>query len=131
MAERHGYRDGVGEPVSSARMLGRPAYGLQVPHRRAETTERVAGRESVTVPYDVREGSGVPPVLAAAASGDGQALRAAKSPVQVAVPGLERHRRQLRAGEPNASLAGLQLAEDRSLNFAVQRFENAARQRLL
>ena len=29
----HGYRDGVGEPVSSARILGRPACSLQVPHR--------------------------------------------------------------------------------------------------
>src|SRR5215469_2060889 len=125
-AERHGDRDGVGEPVSSARMLGRPAYGLQVPHRRAEAAERVAGRESVAVPYDVREGSGVPPVLAAAASGHGQALRAAKSPVQVAVPGLERHRRQPRAGEPNASLAGLQLAQDCSLDFVVHRLEGAA-----
>src|SRR5215469_112117 len=91
VVEGHGYRDAVGEPVSSARMLGRPACGLHVPHRRAEAAERVAGRESVAVPYDVGEGSGVPPVLAAAAAGHGQALRAAKSPVQVAVPGLERH----------------------------------------
>src|SRR6516225_12081605 len=68
LAEWHGYRDGVGEPASSARMLGRPARGLQVPHRRAEAVERVAGRESVAVPYDVREGSGVSSVLAAAAS---------------------------------------------------------------
>src|SRR5215467_10131328 len=130
MAERHGYRDGVGEPVSSARMLGRPAYGLQVPHRRAEAAERVAGRESVAVPYDVGEGSGVPPVLAAAAAGYGQALRAAKSPVQVAVLGLECHRRQLRGGEPNASPAGLQLAEDHFLDSMIDRLESAAGQRL-
>ncbi len=93
-------------------MLGRPACGLQIPHWRAEAVERVAGRESVAVPYDVGEGSGVSPVLAAAVSGDGQALCAAKSPVQVAVLGLECYCRQLRGGELNASLASLQLAED-------------------
>src|SRR6266566_6196840 len=84
LVEWHGYPDGVGEPVSSARMLGRSACSLQVPHRRAEAVECVAGREPVAVPYDVREGSGVSSVLAAAASGYGQALSAAKSPVQVA-----------------------------------------------
>src|SRR5262249_60341821 len=53
LVEWHGYRDGVGEPVSSARMLGRPARSLQVPHRRTEAVERVAGRESVAVLYDI------------------------------------------------------------------------------
>src|SRR5262245_43834647 len=81
-AEWHGDRDGVGEPVSPAGILGRPADGLQVSHRRADAAEGVAGRESVAVPYDVGEGSGVSPVLPAAGSGDGQALRAAEPPVQ-------------------------------------------------
>src|SRR5262249_1804642 len=129
--EWHGYRDGVGEPVSSARILGCPACSLQVPHRPAEAVKRLAGRESVAVPDDVGEGSGVSSVRAAAASGYGQALRAAKSPVQVAVLGLECHRRQLCAGELNASLASCQLAEDRFLDFVIHRFESAARQRLL
>src|SRR6516164_1986519 len=128
MVEWHGYRDGVGEPVSSARMPGGSAGGLQVPHRRAEAGERVAGRESVAVAYDVGDGSGVSPVLVAAASGDGQALRATKSPVQVAVLGLECHRWQLRAREPNTGLASFQLAEDRFLDFFVHRFEGAAGQ---
>src|SRR6201988_2727111 len=112
-------------------MLGRPAYGLQVPHRRAEAVERVAGRESVAVPYDVGKGSGVPAVHAAAASGHGQALRTAKSPVQVAVPGLECHRWQLRARELNVGLASPQLAEDRFLDLVIHHPESAARQRLL
>ena len=129
LVEWHGYRDGVGEPVSPARMLGRPAGSLQVPHRRAEAVERVAGRESVAVPYHVGEGSGVSTVLAASASGYGQPLRAAKSPVQVAALGLEGHRRQLRAREPDASLARLQLANDRFLDFIVHPPESAARPR--
>src|SRR6478752_7464797 len=63
-AERHGYRDGVGEPVGSARVPRCSAHRLQVPHRRPEPVQRVTDREPVAVPYDVREGPGVPSVLA-------------------------------------------------------------------
>ena len=108
--------------------------GLQVPHGRCRrpSGRRVGGgRESVAVPYDVGEGADVPAVLAVAASGHGQALSAAKSPVQVAGPGLECHRRQLGGGEPDACLSRLQLAQDRFGDVVVHGTEGAASQRLL
>ena len=67
--------------MGSAGVLRGAACGLQVPHGRAEAAEGVTGRESVAVPYDVGEGADVTSALAAAAPGDGQALRAAKSPI--------------------------------------------------
>src|SRR5689334_5890374 len=114
--ERHGYRDGVGEPMGSTRVPRCSAHRLQVPHRRAEPVQRVTDREPVAVPYDVREGSGVPSVLTGAAPGHGQTLRAAKAPVQVAARGLECHRWQMRGGQPHPGPARLQLAADRFLH---------------
>src|SRR4029077_20443882 len=112
-------------PAGSARVLRRPARGLQVSHGRPEAFEGVADRESVAVPYDVGEGADVPSVLAAAAPGYGQALSTAKSPVQVAGPGFECHRRQLGGREPDVRPARLQLAQDRFGDFVVHRPESA------
>jgi dienelactone hydrolase len=93
-AERHPDRDRVGEPAGAARMLRRTARRLQVPHRRAEPVEGVVDREPVAVPDDVRQRARVAAVDELPASAHGQALGAAKSPVEVGRLVREQHRRQ-------------------------------------
>src|SRR5580700_3016128 len=126
LAEPNRYRDGVGKPPRAAPVLWCAADGLQVPHRRAEAPKGVISREAVAVPDDVSEGAGEPPVRAAAGAGNGQALRAAKSPVQVAGLGLEGDEWQLRGGQVHVHPPGLQLGGNRVLDLAVDRPEGAA-----